>query len=74
MSGERVGRSQRSEGVALEKGGGARVTLGEGRGGWSLRESPRAPAIPRWAYLVQSGYEKQDENEDVKGRDHQQEE
>lgn len=35
----------------------------------------RGPAAPRLqkTYLVQSGHEKQDENEDVKGRDHQQE-
>lgn len=27
-------------------------------------------ATPEWTYLVQCGHEKQDENEDVQGRDH----
>lgn len=43
------------------------------RGVWRESAGEAAP-LPEWAYLVQSGHEKQDENEDVKGRDHQQEE
>lgn len=34
----------------------------------------RRPLSSKLAYLVQSGHEKQNENEDVEGRDHQQEE
>lgn len=44
----------------LGRGSGARGTGG--------------PPSSTLAYLVQSGHEKQDENEDVEGRDHQQEE
>lgn len=55
----------------LEERGRSRATVEEGRGR-SLQES--GGRCSEQAYLVQSGHKKQDENEDVKGRDHQQEE
>lgn len=48
--------------AGLQRSGRARVVSGQG--------GPR----PKKVYLIQSGHEKQDEDEDVKGRDHQQEE
>lgn len=55
----------------LGKGGGARATVEEGVAGGCRRAGG---CCSEQAYLVQSGHKKQDENEDVKGRDHQQEE
>lgn len=59
------------------RGGGIRgrgwgKRAGAFRGGVWRRLQESRPS--EQAYLVQSGHEKQDENEDVKGRDHQQEE
>lgn len=70
---ERAGwwHRQSSDGQMLEERGRSRATVEEGRGR-SLQE--RGGRCSEQAYLVQSGHKKQDENEDVKGRDHQQEE
>lgn len=74
-TGAKRGFSKKGEGgwgVAAseaEAGGRGRAPLEEGCGGVCRRAGRSGQA-----YLVQSGHEKQDENEDVKGRDHQQEE